>query len=89
MTGFAEAIVLKFDPNPANHWLLRGIGIVTVLLLTVVALFGVKYLVRLQLVLLAILLLAVLDFVIGCSIADGTCEYFVINFYNDLRLTYK
>ena len=46
VTGFAEAIVLKFDPNPTNHWLLRGIGIVTVLLLTVVALFGVKYLVR-------------------------------------------
>ena len=46
VTGFAEAVVLKFDPNPTNHWLLRGIGIVTVLLLTVVALFGVKYLVR-------------------------------------------
>ena len=46
VTGFAEAIVLKFDPDPANHWLLRGIGIITVLLLTVVALFGVKYLVR-------------------------------------------
>ncbi|XP_063679331.1 solute carrier family 12 member 8-like isoform X2 [Bolinopsis microptera] len=71
VTGFAEAIVLKFDPDPANHWLLRGIGIITVLLLTVVALFGVKYLVRLQLVLLGILVLAVLDFVIGCSIADG------------------
>ncbi|KAL5259781.1 hypothetical protein ACHWQZ_G010028 [Mnemiopsis leidyi] len=72
VTGFAEAVVLKFDPNPTNHWLLRGIGIVTVLLLTVIALFGVKYLVRLQLVLLGILLLAVLDFVIGCSIANGT-----------------
>ena len=29
---------------------------------------------RLQLLLLGILLLAVLDFVIGCSIAKGTCE---------------
>ena len=45
VTGFAEAIVLKFDPD-ANRWLLRGIGIGTVMVLTVVALSGVKYLVR-------------------------------------------
>ena len=44
---------------------MRVIGLTTALVLLVVVLAGVKWVVKLQLLLLAILMLSVLDFVIG------------------------
>ena len=46
-------------------WAVRVIGLGTSLILLVVVLAGVKWVVKLQLLLLAILMLSVLDFLVG------------------------
>ena len=46
-------------------WAVRIIGLITSLILLVVVLAGVKWVVKLQLLLLAILMLSVLDFLVG------------------------
>ena len=48
-----------------SPWAVRVIGLVTALILLVVVLAGVKWVVKLQLLLLAILMLSVLDFLVG------------------------
>ena len=48
-----------------SPWAVRVIGLVTSLILLVVVLAGVKWVVKLQLLLLAILMLSVLDFLVG------------------------
>ena len=46
-------------------WAVRVIGLCTSLILLIVVLAGVKWVVKLQLLLLAILMLSVLDFLVG------------------------
>ena len=48
-----------------SSWAVRVIGLITSLILLVVVLAGVKWVVKLQLLLLAILMLSVLDFLVG------------------------
>ena len=48
-----------------NAWAVRVIGLITSLVLLFVVLAGVKWVVKLQLLLLAILMLSVLDFLVG------------------------
>lgn len=63
ITGFAESIaeVLALQ----SVWLVRGISVAVLLGLLGINLAGVKWIVRLQLVLLGILAVSTLDFVIG------------------------
>ena len=48
-----------------SAWAVRVIGLITSLILLIVVLAGVKWVVKLQLLLLAILMLSVLDFLVG------------------------
>ncbi|XP_031415714.1 solute carrier family 12 member 8 isoform X2 [Clupea harengus] len=63
VTGFAESIaeVLALQ----SVWLVRGISVAVLLGLLCINLAGVKWIIRLQLVLLGILAVSTLDFVIG------------------------
>ncbi|XP_033099424.1 solute carrier family 12 member 8-like isoform X1 [Anneissia japonica] len=62
-TGFGESVseTLNWD----NTWAVRGVGIGTILLLLAVNIAGVKWVIKMQLILLAILCVATLDFVVG------------------------
>lgn len=63
ITGFAESIsdLLNFT----NIWAIRGISLVVLLALLGINLAGVKWIIRLQLLLLFLLAVSTLDFVIG------------------------
>ncbi|MBN3325488.1 S12A8 protein, partial [Atractosteus spatula] len=63
ITGFAESIadVLSFN----NVWAVRGISFAVLLGLLGINLAGVKWIIRLQLLLLAVLAISTLDFVVG------------------------
>ncbi|XP_051997760.1 solute carrier family 12 member 8 isoform X3 [Xyrauchen texanus] len=63
ITGFAESIAQVL--NLQSVWAVRGISVAVLLGLLGINLAGVKWIIRLQLVLLAILALSTLDFVIG------------------------
>ncbi|XP_078463436.1 solute carrier family 12 member 8 [Lampetra planeri] len=63
VTGFAESVADTFGLS--NIWAVRGIAIGVVLGLLGINLAGVKWVIRLQLVLLALLAVSMLDFVIG------------------------
>lgn len=61
--GFGESMAETTGWD--SPWAVRVIGLVTSLILLVVVLAGVKWVVKLQLLLLAILMLSVLDFLVG------------------------
>lgn len=61
--GFGESMAETTGWDSA--WAVRVIGLVTSLILLIVVLAGVKWVVKLQLLLLAILMLSVLDFLVG------------------------
>ena len=61
--GFGES--LAETTNWQGPWAVRVISLCTASVLLVVVLAGVKWVVKLQLLLLAILMLSVLDFVVG------------------------
>ncbi|XP_053326980.1 solute carrier family 12 member 8 isoform X2 [Spea bombifrons] len=63
ITGFAESIadVLRLE----NIWAVRGISLAVLLGLLAINLAGVKWIIRLQLLLLLLLAVSTLDFVIG------------------------
>ncbi len=63
ITGFAESIAQVL--NLQSMWLVRGISVAVLIGLLGINLAGVKWIVRLQLVLLGILAMSTLDFVIG------------------------
>ncbi|XP_060732776.1 solute carrier family 12 member 8 [Tachysurus vachellii] len=63
ITGFAESIAEMLTVQ--SVWAVRGISVAVLLGLLGINLAGVKWIVRLQLVLLAILAVSTLDFVIG------------------------
>jgi potassium/chloride transporter 8 len=48
-----------------NHWAARTIALIAALTILGIILAGVKWVVKLQLLLLAVLVISVLDFVIG------------------------
>ncbi|KAI2660806.1 Solute carrier family 12 member 8 [Labeo rohita] len=63
ITGFAESIAQVL--NLQSTWAVRGISVAVLIGLLGINLAGVKWIVRLQLVLLGILAMSTLDFVIG------------------------
>lgn len=63
ITGFAESIAEVL--NVQSVWAVRGISVAVLLGLLGINLAGVKWIIRLQLILLAILAVSTLDFVIG------------------------
>uniref|UniRef100_A0A672MQC2 Solute carrier family 12 member 8 n=1 Tax=Sinocyclocheilus grahami TaxID=75366 RepID=A0A672MQC2_SINGR len=63
ITGFAESIAQVL--NLQSMWVVRGISVAVLIGLLGINLAGVKWIVRLQLVLLGILAMSTLDFVIG------------------------
>uniref|UniRef100_A0A4W3HPW4 Solute carrier family 12 member 8 n=1 Tax=Callorhinchus milii TaxID=7868 RepID=A0A4W3HPW4_CALMI len=63
ITGFAESIADLLDLS--NIWAVRGISIAVLMGLLGINLAGVKWIIRLQLLLLAMLAIATMDFVIG------------------------
>lgn len=62
--GFGESIAGLFDIG-VSTWAVRGFASLAVILLSVINLAGVKWVVKLQFILLLILLLAGLDFAVG------------------------
>ncbi|XP_039267120.2 solute carrier family 12 member 8-like isoform X1 [Styela clava] len=65
-TGFAESVTSTFDWN--NEWAVRGVAVLTLLLLLAINLAGVKWVIRLQLVLLFVLIVSTFDFILGTMI---------------------
>ncbi|XP_052421136.1 solute carrier family 12 member 8 isoform X4 [Carassius gibelio] len=63
ITGFAESIAQVL--NLQSMWVVRGISVAVLIGLLGINLAGVKWIIRLQLVLLGILAMSTLDFVIG------------------------
>lgn len=72
--GFGESMagLIGFE---GNKWIIRGFAITAVLLLSVINVAGVKWVVKLQFLLLLVLLLAGLDFAVGSFIGEdkGIC----------------
>ena len=64
--GFAETLTQLL--NIEDIWVDRAIGVVLVLLLLCINVAGVKWVIRLQFILLFFLLLAAIDFVVGVFI---------------------
>uniref|UniRef100_A0A6M2DD15 Solute carrier family 12 member 8 n=1 Tax=Xenopsylla cheopis TaxID=163159 RepID=A0A6M2DD15_XENCH len=67
--GFGESIAGLVGYG-GNTWAIRGFAIAAVLLLSVINVAGVKWVVKLQFALLIILLLAGLDFMVGCFVHE-------------------
>ncbi|KAJ8255200.1 hypothetical protein GJAV_G00202200 [Gymnothorax javanicus] len=63
ITGFAESIAQVLSLN--GEWVVRAISVVVLLALLGINLAGVKWIIRLQLLLLAVLAVSTLDFVVG------------------------
>ena len=66
--GFAESFASLVGWN--NTWAIRGIGMTVLIVLLTIALSGVKWVIRFQLILVLILAVAVLDFIIGTLVHD-------------------
>ena len=66
--GFAESLASLVKWN--NTWAIRSIGLVVLLALLTIAISGVKWVIRFQLVLVLILAVAVLDFIIGTLVHE-------------------
>ncbi|KAK7939624.1 hypothetical protein WMY93_002950 [Mugilogobius chulae] len=63
ITGFSESVAVLLDLQ--GQWAVRGVSAAVLLALLGINLAGVKWIVRLQLLLLAVLAVSTLDFVIG------------------------
>ncbi|KAJ7345868.1 hypothetical protein JRQ81_001818 [Phrynocephalus forsythii] len=83
ITGFAESIseVLSFS----NIWAVRGISLAVLLALLGINLAGVKWIIRLQLLLLFLLAVSTLDFVIG-SFTHLDPEHGFVGYSEELML---
>ena len=56
--------------TPDNPWVERAVGVTLIALLTAINVAGVKWVIKVQFVLLALLALAVLDFLFGSMVGD-------------------
>ncbi|KAM6463742.1 solute carrier family 12 member 8 isoform 2-T2 [Liasis olivaceus] len=83
ITGFAESISDLL--NLSNIWAVRGISLAVLLALLGINLAGVKWIIRLQLLLLFLLAVSTLDFVIG-SFTHLDPEYGFIGYSEELML---
>ncbi|EDV23497.1 uncharacterized protein TRIADDRAFT_27374, partial [Trichoplax adhaerens] len=79
ITGFSESLAGVFRTE--NIWIIRLTSTLTLLVLLAIVLAGVKWVIKLQLVLLGLLGLAVVDFVLGTFIHKDTNAAFGITGY--------
>ncbi|KAK7092153.1 hypothetical protein V1264_009749 [Littorina saxatilis] len=83
--GFGESIMSLLGED--NPWIARGIAFGVVLLLLGINVAGVKWVIRLQLVLLLVLFLSAMDLLVGSFVhtdpEDGVTGYHEINFVNN------
>ncbi|RUS91653.1 hypothetical protein EGW08_000626 [Elysia chlorotica] len=83
--GFGESIMNLIGQS--NPWIARGIAFGVVLLLLGVNVSGVKWVIRLQLVLLLVLFLSIMDLLVGSFVHtdpdEGVTGYNDINFVNN------
>lgn len=83
--GFGESIMTLLGHD--NQWIARGIAFGVVLLLLGINIAGVKWVIRLQLVLLLILFLSAMDLIVGSFVhtdpAAGVTGYHEVNFVNN------
>ncbi|KAI8502178.1 hypothetical protein Bbelb_197660 [Branchiostoma belcheri] len=84
-TGFGESFAEAVGWN--NEWAVRGIAIVTLLVLLGINLAGVKWVIKVQLLLVGCLGISLVDFIIGTFVktdyAAGVVGYSVENFRNN------
>ncbi|XP_013418011.1 solute carrier family 12 member 8 isoform X2 [Lingula anatina] len=89
--GFGESIAAFIDPD-FDPWIARGIAAAVLLLLLGINIAGVKWVIRLQLLLLFILAVAVMDFAVGSfvhtDIEYGVTGYLTINLVNNTAPAY-
>lgn len=78
--GFGESMaeLIGFGDSP---WAVRIIASTAVLLLSVINVAGVKWVIKLQFILLLILLLAGLDFMVGSFVHTDVGLYFITYYY--------
>ncbi|XP_074656364.1 solute carrier family 12 member 8-like isoform X2 [Tubulanus polymorphus] len=90
VVGFGESIAALI--NQQNEWVSRGIAIGVLLLLLGINVAGVKWVIRLQLILLFVLFVAVLDFLVGSfvhtDIENGVLGYTITNLHNNTGPSY-
>ncbi|XP_076307134.1 solute carrier family 12 member 8 [Tachypleus tridentatus] len=89
--GFAESMSELLSIT--NPWLERSFAFGLIILLLVINIAGVKWVIRLQFLLLIILLLAALDFAVGTFITvdpvNGVTGYTLVNVRNNSRPSYS
>lgn len=83
ITGFSESVAEVLGLQ--GQWVVRGMSAVVLLALLGINLAGVKWIVRLQLLLLAVLAVSTLDFVIGTftHLDPGKAQGHKRNQFND------
>lgn len=64
-TGFGESVSQTLQWDEESNWAVRGVGIAMILVLLAINIAGVKWVIKFQLVLLAFLGIAMLDFTVG------------------------
>ncbi|KAK6177869.1 hypothetical protein SNE40_012745 [Patella caerulea] len=83
--GFGESVMELIGQT--NPWIARGIAFGVVILLMGINVAGVKWVIRLQLVLLLVLFLSAMDLVVGSfvhtDVENGVTGYTEINFVNN------
>lgn len=88
--GFGESIMNLIGQS--NPWIMRGIAFGVVLLLLGVNVSGVKWVIRLQLVLLLVLFLSIMDLLVGSFVHTtpdkGVTGYNDVNFVNNSGALY-
>nr|XP_054760151.1 solute carrier family 12 member 8-like [Lytechinus pictus] len=89
-TGFGESVAKTFGWD--NAWAVRGVGIAVILLLLAINIAGVKWVIKMQLLLLAVLGVATLDFLVGTVAhtdkANGFVGYNRAAFHNNTGADY-
>ena len=77
-TGFGESIAgLISETETPNPWIERSVAAFVIIMLTLINLAGVKWVIRLQFVLLAILVLGAMDFGVGSFTHTNEGEIFL------------
>lgn len=64
-TGFGESVSQTLQWDEQSNWAVRGVGIAMILVLLAINIAGVKWVIKFQLLLLAFLGIAMLDFTVG------------------------
>lgn len=75
VVGFGESIASLL--NYENVWIARAIAVTVLLILSGINVAGVKWVIRLQLVLLVVLFIAVLDFAVGSFVHTDPVHGFI------------